>query len=517
MKKHAQIIVVLLALVAVVFTSVTTYPDYSKVNYRNSDATWHTLLTMTAYAETPISEHHFLPIVSLGGADNKGIAWGATLPDEDGNYYYTSFSPAGFVAPYLFCRVFHLGFTEQSLFIFNKVILILSLIVLIHLIMFLFDGSKYKNLLALCAVMIYIFEPEVLHATGVTYWHQSLFQFFFLLQLMMFVHIETKRYANIGFILLSIFNPYLEWTGYVANAGFVLAFLLVGVVKKRKVAIRYAMSTIGATFLAGVLFVAHYLTKLNGKEFFETLMNRYSDRDYNGSAGVRELIRDYKISFYAMCYIVIAFAIAIVVMKIFDSIKHRKKFRIGEGIYKRIIIAIVVCVPLLENILMMQHALTYSYDRMKLVIPICLFSCDALNQLLVRKKCVLSTAGIAGIVLACIVNLYRYKNETLYMWDVPYRNSNISLAEKVAEYDDAVLGTQEVRGYCNLLFGRGVYEGITKDNVEELIKIAQDKGKRYAVVLELKDDYHGQWDLFGVDDAIVYDVQDLANPVMLVP
>ena len=44
-----------------------------EINYLDSDATWHTLLTMQAYDETPISQHKFLPIVSLGGVDNKGI------------------------------------------------------------------------------------------------------------------------------------------------------------------------------------------------------------------------------------------------------------------------------------------------------------------------------------------------------------------------------------------------------------------------------------------------------------
>ena len=48
-----------------------------EINYLDSDATWHTLLTMQAYDETPISQHKFLPIVSLGGVDNKGDFMGA--------------------------------------------------------------------------------------------------------------------------------------------------------------------------------------------------------------------------------------------------------------------------------------------------------------------------------------------------------------------------------------------------------------------------------------------------------
>ena len=97
-----------------------------EVNYLNSDATWHTLLTMEAYEETPISVHKFLPIVSLGGMDNKHISWGATIPDLEGNYYYTSFSPAGYVLPYFFVKIFHLPINEKSLYIFNTILFSIS-------------------------------------------------------------------------------------------------------------------------------------------------------------------------------------------------------------------------------------------------------------------------------------------------------------------------------------------------------------------------------------------------------
>ena len=97
-----------------------------EINYLDSDATWHTLLTMQAYDETPIREHKFLPIVSLGGLDNKGISWGATIPDKDGNYYYTSFSPAGYILPYIFVKIFRLPINEKSLYCFNTLLFAIS-------------------------------------------------------------------------------------------------------------------------------------------------------------------------------------------------------------------------------------------------------------------------------------------------------------------------------------------------------------------------------------------------------
>ena len=78
------------------------------IDYRNSDATWHVLLTIECYNETPILDHLFLPIVSLGENDDKYIPWGSTIPDNKGNYYYTSFSPAGYFFPWLFIKLFRL-------------------------------------------------------------------------------------------------------------------------------------------------------------------------------------------------------------------------------------------------------------------------------------------------------------------------------------------------------------------------------------------------------------------------
>lgn len=85
-------------MVAISFVALISVIKYKtgEINYRNADATWHTLLTIEAYNQTSPIDHLFLPITSLGGESDKGIPWGATIPDNKGNYYYTSFSPAGY-------------------------------------------------------------------------------------------------------------------------------------------------------------------------------------------------------------------------------------------------------------------------------------------------------------------------------------------------------------------------------------------------------------------------------------
>lgn len=58
---------------AVLFVTAVSVVKYTggNVNYTNSDAAWHTLLTIECYNETPARVHKFLPIVSLGSEDDK--------------------------------------------------------------------------------------------------------------------------------------------------------------------------------------------------------------------------------------------------------------------------------------------------------------------------------------------------------------------------------------------------------------------------------------------------------------
>src|SRR5262249_22438700 len=69
----------------------------SRENVVDLDATYHVLLTVRAYQETPASVHHFWPLVTLGDAPERGVPFGTTVPDAHGIYYYMSFAPAGFL------------------------------------------------------------------------------------------------------------------------------------------------------------------------------------------------------------------------------------------------------------------------------------------------------------------------------------------------------------------------------------------------------------------------------------
>ncbi len=231
----AVFICTILIVFSVAIVSLIKYRN-DNVNYLNSDATWHTLLTMESYDETPIRQHKFLPIVSLGNIDDKFISWGETIPDGKGNYYYTSFSPAGYILPFLFVKLFHLPINELSLYIFNTFLFIISSLLWFALLNKIYSKSKNKYIVILIGVLCYIFSPELFHGMGIVYWHQSVMQVTLLIQLLSYYiwKNEDSKKAKVIFFAMTLINPYIEWTGYVANIGFALAELLTSLRQNRK-------------------------------------------------------------------------------------------------------------------------------------------------------------------------------------------------------------------------------------------------------------------------------------------
>lgn len=155
--------------------------DFSRTTgARNLDATYHVLLTVTSLNENPVSNSWYLPDISLGGVANHYISWGATVPTRDDDYIYTSFPPDGFVAPYLWFKIFGMTPTVEHLAYFNCALGILTVVILYFLLkdILLYQGHDriHATIAALMGVLIAIFSREALHSNGIIYWSQCLYQ-----------------------------------------------------------------------------------------------------------------------------------------------------------------------------------------------------------------------------------------------------------------------------------------------------------------------------------------------------
>lgn len=361
-------------LVLIVFS--VKYKDTDNINYKNSDATWHTLLTIKAYDETPLSVHKFLPIVSLGGKDDKGISWGATVSDELGNYYYTSFSPAGYVLPFLFIKLFHLPISENSLYLFNAVLSILLVLLWSYFIYSLYYDNKYKSLIAIIGAITLLLMPEILHGMGIVYWHQAVMQVMLLAQILAYYKSNKSKTAKVVFYIICIINPYVEWTGYVANAGFMIVELFKQWKDNRWKAICLSEFIGFLTIISFGIFVLHYCTVIDTNLFFEALKNRFFARNFRVSQPISELLLGYIDSFkYAWIVLMVLFIVTILIYKNLSCIKQ-------TVLWKNKYLYALFVFPVLENFIMKEHAISYSYDRMKFGFIIVLIICDLMSLIL---------------------------------------------------------------------------------------------------------------------------------------
>lgn len=485
-------------------------PLNKQYNYVNSDATWHVLLTLKAYDETSIKEHKFLPINTLGNENNKFINNGPSLiTDKEGNNYYTSFSPAGFMAPYLFIKVLNLPINELSLYIFNSVLCILSIILSCKLFTKIFKDNINRNYIILITCIIYFFQNEVMQSQGIVYWHQSLFQVMLLLQLNLFTDLKNKK-RMIQFLIVSILNPYIEWTGYIGNIGFALAFFIQGTKVENKnisislTALKKSMGMIIASIVAFSIYTLHFLLNIPSKLFFSELKLRFFARGTD-SRGINALLKGY-INSYG--YIIII----ILIILIITLLNKETRNLLCKNIKENYLMWIVIAFPIIENFVMMNHAITYTFDRLKVIIFLILIFLTLFYvwQNYLENKVITYIIAFASLFIISITNIvsYGFINNN-YIWEENYLEDNQTLANYIkSKYteNNSILVKEGWRswGYQQSLYDRNIYCSDLY-SVEECLNRAIESNKEYVIIFI---ETIGKWDKAKYTKCLVYDINN---------
>lgn len=428
----------------------------------NMDASYHVLLTAKAYDATSWTIHKFLPIVSLGKELDKHTPWGATIPDSKGNFYYTSFGTLGFLLPYLAFKLLAVEPSIQALSRLNFVIHFLSTVAFSLLIWRTLETiavSQTRRIIAtITAAAIYIFSFESLYSHGIIYWHHSPWNLVWICQILCFqtfVVNEKPSFKLKGiYFLLCFISPLLEWTGFLGNIILaILPFLLVELRKKQL----YSKVVLAITVLCIGVYLFHFESVVGFDETLTALKYRFEAR--NAGRGTKEfysliqdLFRDYTQSFGLVIWLAIGSLIIL-----------RKKLLSQSGLHLKIAL-IASSFVVLENFLMVQHAVVYTFDRLKVIIPITLLVV-ALFSALPRKW-----AGVvlSIVALSLILNINSYtsgerERDIQFVLD---DNKRIVQSLSSEIHSCTVLAaTSDVRGWMNLYFGRGVYEEILDGEV----------------------------------------------------
>ena len=112
--------------------------------------------------------------------------------------------------------------------------------------------------------------PEILHGMGIVYWHQSLMQVMLPLQLLLYYNMRYKnnKIAKYVFYIITVINPYIEWTGYVANFSYVLAEFIHNGKKNIKQSVISTMIIGCLTLLSFGIFILHYIMRIKPNILF---------------------------------------------------------------------------------------------------------------------------------------------------------------------------------------------------------------------------------------------------------
>ena len=134
-----------------------------------------------------------------------------------------------------------------------------------------------------------------------------------------------------------------------------------------------------------------------------------------------------------------------------------------------------------------------------------------------RREGVPAAAGFVAVVaVASALNVFAYVSGGTYIWPEAYRADNEKIASAVtADYPDALYACDSfVRGYLNLLFGRGIYE---YQNPESSRALADQRGYDTVVLIESPDSpYVRDVRVFSPEhpDGVTYALDDAGNLVV---
>ena len=471
---------ILLALLAVSFGLMKPNLN-SSTGAQNLEAPYHVLLTVNALNETPAKNHWYLPIVSLGKETDKNISWGATIPAKNGNYVYTSFTPPGFLAPYIWFKIFRLEPTLENLAYFNFTLGTLSTLILFLFLTSLLKFNGYDSSIsvegALAGCAISIFSREALQSYGLIYWSQSLYQPLLILSLyLMFKYLtgetEKSRRPYAALILAAAFLGALtEWTGYIFNAGLVFLFWRNGQTVPASKTL--AAKLLAVTALACVATVAHCSLAAGFKPTIVAFWGRFFTRSASAGNPANLLVG------YALSYGIFILTLLPVLAFFFFSSRQQPP---NDRQKITFLLFAAACIPLLENVVMLQHATQFSYDRLKFIFPAAITLAFAFARFTPRWRLVL----LAFLMLASVhgYKSYTANLRTYSAWTRAVK-SNETLAGKIAEKTDIgcalFASNRHVRGYASLLFHRGINE---KKSPEETAALMAKSNACASVYLE---------------------------------
>ena len=372
----------LLILVAYIFSLEIRRDNFTqRTGADGLEATYHVLWTAWALAQSTAENHYYLPTVTKVPELGNPFVWGSTVVSRGGSYVYTSFPPAGFLLPYaLFSwRSQGLGFFTLSLL--NSLIGLSSAVAMGALARAvtrsLLQGATARLqsewVVFTTVSILYLFLRESLVSHGAVYWPHSVSQLTLIIGAFMAYKVFQGRDTILSnaILLLALFiYPALEWTGFIFAVGVSIALLINWRLIRRQPDqarsngirnLSLAIATLLLTALSGIALIAIFSIAIGLENLLEALASRATARTFDFGA-LFGLVPQYFVSFGALVPLALLAGIQVSRNKMMPPSEARPEH----------LLFLVVAFPMLENVVLMQHAYQFSFDRLKLAVPLLL-------------------------------------------------------------------------------------------------------------------------------------------------
>jgi hypothetical protein len=388
----------------------------------NIEVPAHIFNTLKRYDSTTVSEHWFAiggprcpeslleqPCINAPGTNQP---YSAMLSSSKlGNQtVYTSFPPGATIAYYYIFKIYN-GLTQNALSIRFLQILNL-LLLLISSLLFFFTLKKLSNeqnsFLLFLAVIPFLINVESLHSHHLSIWSHQLFQVILAATLLLCAY-DLNRKIIIALGLLSFIGAWIEWTSYLLSVA--IFIMLIFRSKKELIANRtFLLSTYIIFSITGGITLLIYYNELVGLDrYFTSLLERAGSRTfvdyYSWNDWFKSLFQSYG------SWLLATLLLAIIWLPI--QLKTNRALAINKRFFWLIFISSFI---LIENIMMFEHAIVYTFDRLKWGFVISLIIYFLLSESFDTQSILIRKISILIILSAVVFSIWQFQSIYTPYW-----------------------------------------------------------------------------------------------------
>jgi hypothetical protein len=386
----------------------------------NDEVSLHFLNTLGRYHFHPIEEHFFAvgapctevpdkPCITSEFADQPQSA---VLKSSrlHGEVVYTSFPPGSMIiSSVLVFKMAHIfNITPlNALRVWNWLLALITMAIFsIALNRLVRVDLLHRELLIFLSSLPLLIAVEPLHSHHLSLWAHQVFQPLLATVLVVLTGSITKRRSLfLGF--LCALGCWIEWSAYFVC---IAVFLVICHTSDKQNRIGNIVIFTSTSIAGGLSLLAYYAWLVGLTPYFHSLFARFSARNfivnyYDFNDWLLSLLQSYGPWLAAAFFLAIAASITVI------GKYCNKKTAKQPGIWH--VVIFVICFVLLENVLLFEHSIVYTFDRLKWGFLLCLiiaFSGEKLMSWQSNKGLILvviSTLAASVASLTALETIYR--------------------------------------------------------------------------------------------------------------